>query len=36
MPANTLGADINELSLGYFLDNEKWYDVKSGAERTFN
>lgn len=35
MPANTLGADINELSLGYFLNNEKWYDVKSGAERTF-
>jgi len=36
MPANTLGADINELSLGYFLNNEKWYDVKSGAEQTFN
>lgn len=35
MPANTLGADINELSLGYFLNNEKWYDAESGAERTF-
>lgn len=36
MPANTLGADINELALGYFLNNEKWYDKNSNAESMFN
>jgi len=33
LPANTHGADINELSLGYFLNNEQWFSPE--AEQQF-
>lgn len=32
MPANTHGADINELLLGYFLNNSKWFSTEAESQ----
>lgn len=32
MPANTHGADINELAFGYFLNGEKWFSADAEAQ----
>ena len=32
MPANTHGADINELALGYFLNHEQWFSAEAKAQ----